>query len=220
VPTDRQACSDKLNLFQFWDEVEAPPDVEELMASWRADPQFVYHRYCGESAHAFIRERFDRRTLKVFESCAVPAMQADVFRLCVLFDQGGIYVDADQGNRGRNGSFTDTTARGHLFYRNGHKGLICNGLMSFFDRHDPLVGELLERVSANVETKIDNRVWNVTGPGVISQLFADVGAEHPLFQNVRIHTLLDLAHAMRFVRCEYKASPTHWQNVRGSIYQT
>lgn len=204
---------------QFWDTPSAPPDVEELMESWRTDPQFVYHRHSADSAYAFVQDHFDRRTLAVFESCAVPAMQSDVFRLCWLYEHGGIYIDADQGNRGRNEAFTDTTARGHLFFRNPAKGIIVNGLMSFFGRQDPLVGAALERVSITVERRWGDSVWRATGPGVISKLFAEVGRDHPLFANVRIHGVLDLAHAMKFVRCDYKASPKHWQNFGGSLYQ-
>jgi mannosyltransferase OCH1-like enzyme len=205
---------------QFWDAPQAPQDVEELMASWHTDPLFAYHRFSWESAHAFIRDRFDRRTLAVFESCAVPAMQCDVFRLCWLFEEGGIYVDADQGNRGRNESFTDRTVRGHLFFRNPSAGIIGNGLMSFFNPRDPLVEALLERVCANVEHQVDNAVWAVTGPGVISRLFAELGRNHALFQNVRIHGVIDLRYAMNFVRCEYKSSPTHWPKATGSMYRS
>jgi mannosyltransferase OCH1-like enzyme len=214
-----QSSVDQIDLMQFWNAPSAPPDVEELMASWRTDPQFVYHRYCSESAHAFVQDRFDRRTLAVLELCAVPAMQSDVFRLCWLFEHGGIYVDADQGNRGRNETFTDTTVRGHLFFRNPARGIIVNGLMSFFGRHDPLVGALLERVSVTVDRRKGNSVWRATGPGVISKLFAQLGSDHPLFRNVRIHGVMDLVHAMKFVRCEYKSSTTHWQNFTGSLYQ-
>lgn len=219
-PLDPQASPNQTDLMQFWDAPPAPADVEELMASWRTDPHFVYHRYCWESAHAFIRDRLDRRTLRVFESCAVPAMQSDVFRLCWLYEEGGIYIDADQGNRGRNESFTDRSARGHLFFRNPHTPKIVNCLMAFFHRHDPLVGTLLERVTDNVERQVDKSVWAVTGPGVISELFAELGPEHALFEGVRIHGVMVLSHAMKFVRCHYKSSTTHWLNVTDSIYRS
>jgi mannosyltransferase OCH1-like enzyme len=223
---------------QFWDAPDAPPDVEELMASWRADPQFVYHRYSWESAHQFIRDRFDRRTLAVFESCAVPAMQCDVFRLCWLFEEGGVYVDSDQGNRGRNGTFTDRSVRGHLFRksqsrrppdRDGrspraisvnspNKVIIINGLMTFFDRHDPLVSKLLDLVTTNIEHRVKGSVWRVTGPGVVSGLFLELGPDHALFSNLRIHDDIDRRDAVHIVRCDYKSSAKHWQNVTGSIY--
>jgi mannosyltransferase OCH1-like enzyme len=220
VPLGRQASIGQADLMQFWDAPSAPPDVEELMASWRTDPLFLYHRYCWESAHAFIQDRLDRRVLRVFESCAVPAMQSDVFRLCWLFEQGGIYVDADQGNRGRNESFTDRSARGHLFFRNPDTPKIVNGLMAFFHRHDPLVGTWLERVCDNVERQVDKSVWGVTGPGVISRLFAELGPDHGLFENVRIHGVMVLSYAMEFVRCDYKSSTMHWLNFAGPIYRS
>jgi Glycosyltransferase sugar-binding region containing DXD motif len=232
----RQAPVGHTNLMQFWDAPHAPDDVEELMASWSADPSFVYHRYSWESAHAFIQDRFDRRTLAVFESCAIPAMQSDVFRLCWLFEEGGVYVDSDQGNRGRNASFTDRTVRGHLFRRPPRPQprdgaartalfrnppiVICNGLMSFFDRHDPLVGRVLDRVSANVERRIRGGVWRVTGPGVISTLLLELGPDHELFDNVCIHGIGELERAILGVRCDYKSSPRHWLNVTGSIYSS
>ena len=53
-----------------------------------------------------------------------------------------------QGNRGRNEGFTDTSVRGHLYFGKGAEGRVCNGLMSFFEPHDPLVGAALERACA------------------------------------------------------------------------
>ena len=206
------------------------------MASWRADPQFIYERYCWQSAHTFIQDHFDTRTLAAFESCAVPAMQCDVFRLCWLFEHGGAYVDADQGNRGRNDAFTDRTSRGHLFrsprplpsnaaaagsplFRDAQAGVITNSVMSFFSPDDPLVGMLLARVSANIERRIDMGIWHVTGPGVLCGLLAELGPKHELFENVRIHSSNELRRAFKFVKCDYKSSTKHWRNVN-SVYRS
>ena len=216
---DFTSSVEALDLMQFWDTPTAPDQVEELMKTWSSDPQFNHHRYCWDSARSFVSDRFDRRTLMVFETCAVPAMQCDVFRLCWLFEVGGIYIDADQGNRGRNEGFTDTSVRGHLYFGKGAEGRVCNGLMSFFEPHDPLVGAALERVCANVERRADGGIWHVTGPGVITKLFADAGPEDPLFEGVQLHGLFELAHAMDFAQCDYKSLPTHWSNVT-TIYRS
>jgi mannosyltransferase OCH1-like enzyme len=204
-----------LRLMQYWHEATAPADVERLMSSWRADPQFIYHRYSWESARDFVFANFDRPTLRTFDSCAIPALQSDLFRLCWLWERGGIYVDADQGNRGRNEKFTDMSARGHLFFRNPIEGRIVNGLMTFFSPHDELVGEYLERVLANIATRRYPRsVWRTSGPGVISQLYAECGPDHRLFKGIRIHGVMALKYAMEFGSyCEYKSADTHWQNV-------
>jgi len=47
------------------------------------------------SAKAFIGDSLDARHERAFERCYHPAMQADYFRLCYLFVEGGFYVDAD-----------------------------------------------------------------------------------------------------------------------------
>ena len=73
-------------------------------------------------------------------------MQCDVFRLCWLLEVGGIYIDADQGNRGRRRGFTDTIGPWASVLREaGPRAVVCNGLMSFFEPHDPLVGAALDR---------------------------------------------------------------------------
>jgi mannosyltransferase OCH1-like enzyme len=215
--SDLASTAATLALMQYWDTPEAPAQVEELMATWSDDRQFVHHRYSWDSARAFVGDHFDQRTLAAFEACAVPAMQCDVFRLCWLFEVGGIYVDADQGNRSRNEAFTDRSVRAHLYH--GKKGNICNGLMSFFERHDPLVGTWLDRVCSNVESRQERSIWHVTGPGVITKLYAELGQDDPLFQGVRVHDLIELAHAVTLVNCDYKSLPTHWSNVR-SIYRS
>jgi mannosyltransferase OCH1-like enzyme len=163
-------------------------------------------------------------------------MQCDVFRLCWLYEHGGVYVDADQGNRGRNDSFTDRTARGHLFrsprslakdspaarsplFQGPEGGIIANGVMSFFNPRDPLVAAYLERVSANIERRTNLPVWRLTGPEVICDLYAEFGPEHELFDNVRVHPIRAFGRAFTFGDCGYKASRDHWKNVSGSVYR-
>ena len=62
-------------------------------------------------------------------------------------------------------------------------------------------------------------IWHVTGPGVITKLFADAGPEDPLFEGVQLHGLFELAHAVDFAECDYKSLPTHWSNVT-KIYRS
>lgn len=221
VPDDRESPlgGARLDLMQYWDAPEPPADVDELMETWRSDPQFTHHRYCWESAHDFVEDHFDGRMTSIFEACAVPAMQADLFRLCWLLVQGGIYIDADQGNRGNNERFTDTSARGHLFFRNPDVPTISNNVLAFFQADDPLVAHWLEEVAGNIERRMDGGVWTVTGPGVVSRIFAAHGRHHPLFAGIRIHGLLALRDAFYYPDPEYKSLPGHWKNLKGSIYR-
>jgi mannosyltransferase OCH1-like enzyme len=90
-------------IVQFWHDLqELPVDVEECIASWtRWTSRGFRHQLFDEgSAKAFIGGALDARHKSAFERCYHPAMQADYFRLCYLFVQGGFYVDADDVSLG------------------------------------------------------------------------------------------------------------------------
>lgn len=86
------------NIVQFWHNLrKLPDDIKECIASWtRWTASGFTHRLFDElSAKAFIGGSLDARYERAFERCYHPAMQADYFRLCYLWVEGGFYVDAD-----------------------------------------------------------------------------------------------------------------------------
>ena len=85
-------------MVQFWHDLgQLPPDVEECVRSWTVwETSGFEHRLFDErTAGAFISSSLGARHKWAFERCYHPAMQADYFRLCYLFVEGGFYVDAD-----------------------------------------------------------------------------------------------------------------------------
>jgi mannosyltransferase OCH1-like enzyme len=85
-------------IVQFWHDLQRlPRDVEECISSWTrwATCGFVHRLFDEGSAKAFIGTLLDARHKHAFERCYHPAMQADYFRLCYIFVEGGFYVDAD-----------------------------------------------------------------------------------------------------------------------------
>lgn len=101
---DQQPISDRYTqgtprtIVQFWhNRRQLPGDVEECIASWARweASGFAYRLFDEWSAKAFIGRSLGTRHERAFERCYHPAMQADYFRLCYLFIEGGFYVDAD-----------------------------------------------------------------------------------------------------------------------------
>jgi mannosyltransferase OCH1-like enzyme len=85
-------------IVQFWHDLQQlPGDVQECIASWTrwTSSGFAHRLFDEGSAKAFIGASLDARHEHAFERCYHPAMQADYFRLCYLFVEGGLYVDAD-----------------------------------------------------------------------------------------------------------------------------
>lgn len=85
-------------IVQFWhDHTELPDDVAECIASWSKweSRGFVHRLFDRSSAEEFISRTLSHEHVVAFGRCYHPAMQADYFRLCYIFVEGGLYVDAD-----------------------------------------------------------------------------------------------------------------------------
>ena len=85
-------------IVQFWHDLgELPADVEECIATWAGwtTNGFAHRLFDERSAKEFIGGSLSARHKHAFELCYHPAMQADYFRLCYLFVEGGFYIDAD-----------------------------------------------------------------------------------------------------------------------------
>lgn len=86
-------------VFNYWDEVQPPDDVDACMESWRCSgPHLV--RYDRAAADDFLSAEFGGDVLAAFRYAHHPAMQADLFRLGRLLRLGGLYVDADDAYLG------------------------------------------------------------------------------------------------------------------------
>jgi hypothetical protein len=57
------------------------------------NPEFEYILYTAETAREFIRDHFDTVVLHAFDSLVPFSFKADLFRYCVMYIHGGIYLD-------------------------------------------------------------------------------------------------------------------------------
>jgi hypothetical protein len=85
-------------LIRYWHAPsDVPDDVRACLDSW--DPLreegFEFRMFSDVSAAAYIAERYSMRERKAFARCRHPAMRSDYLRMCFVFAEGGLYVDAD-----------------------------------------------------------------------------------------------------------------------------
>lgn len=201
----------RLPLVQYWDTGHPPDEVARLMASWADDPAFAYVTFDRDAADAFIAAQFDGATLAAFRQCAVPAMQADLFRYCLLFAHGGIYVDADTEN---GGTLPDMIARlagprGALMNRHGR---VANDFIFVRAPGDPLLARTIAIAVQNIERRISGNVWEVTGPRIFTGLYADP-ANEALFHGLPILPVIEVRkHVLFRWNLDYKEGNADWRN--------
>lgn len=217
---------DKPIIIQYW-HTTPPQEVCELMETWQtsASEGFEYHLFDDEGALKFIQEHFDARTATAYMACAVPAMKADFFRICALLIRPGIYVDADMrrtGNGRRRFFLRDPSEpllplflrleRGLLFDREGR---VANGFMIIKRARDELLRAILAAAIDNIERRVSNNVYIVTGPGIATRWLKQLGPQHELFKGFEFWTEASLRPFMVMVgKLPYKQSDAHWVNAQ------
>jgi hypothetical protein len=83
-----------LHLFQTWQTQQLPPHmarcVRELISS---NPEFKYQFYDDERCRSFIQSHFPEDVLRAYDTFIPGAYKADLWRYCILYIYGGIYLD-------------------------------------------------------------------------------------------------------------------------------
>jgi mannosyltransferase OCH1-like enzyme len=83
-----------LNLFQTWQSKNLPPKMKECTDRLRKEnPEFQYFLFDDDDCRNFIKDNFDEDVLYAFDSLIPGAYKADLWRYCILYKKGGIYLD-------------------------------------------------------------------------------------------------------------------------------
>ncbi len=204
------------NITQFWNDPAPPPDVRDLMNSWKqSDSGFNISIFDQATALAYLRERFDPAVAHAFSRASEPAQQADIFRLARLFLEGGYYIDAD--DRAREGFAANVPPRVEFFAHQEDIGSIGNNVLGAAPRH-PVIEMALQDAVAAINRRDREIIWLSTGPGVLTRSLARWLAANPAGVNERIAgvavlTLAEMSHvAAMHCRATYKTTSRAWLN--------
>ena len=83
-----------LNLFVTWHTKDLPPFMNrnyELLK--QSNPEFNHFLYDDNECRDFIQANFDTDVLYAFDKLIPGAYKADLWRCCILYIKGGIYID-------------------------------------------------------------------------------------------------------------------------------
>jgi len=82
------------NLFQTWHTKILPPSMAKSMHILRRhNPHFNYYLFDDNECRNFIRDHFRPDVLQAYDTLIPGAYKADLWRYCVLFIHGGVYLD-------------------------------------------------------------------------------------------------------------------------------
>lgn len=79
----------------IWHSQDMPPQMElNIQKLKMSNPEFMFRLYDQLSAREFISAHFEADVVDAFDSLIPMAYKADLFRACVLYIIGGIYIDS------------------------------------------------------------------------------------------------------------------------------
>jgi mannosyltransferase OCH1-like enzyme len=83
-----------LNVYQTWFTKDLPKYMQKnLNYMKKINPEFVFHLYDDKDCRDFIEKYFDPVVVDAFDKLKPGAYKADLWRLCILYIYGGIYLD-------------------------------------------------------------------------------------------------------------------------------
>ena len=83
-----------LLIYQTWHSKILPPKMTDCVDKLKRDnPEFEHHLYDDISCRTFIKDNYDKTVLDAYDQLVPGAYKADLWRYCILYKTGGIYLD-------------------------------------------------------------------------------------------------------------------------------
>ena len=160
------------NIFQTWHTRFLPPGMARAVHKMRSNnPRFNYHLYDDNECREFIKNNFSEEILNAFDSLVPGAYKADLWRYCILYKLGGIYVDIKY-ECFNNFKFIHLTEKEHFVYDMDGEG-IYNALMVCLPENQ-ILWEAIQRIVQNVKNRYyGHNCLYPTGPRLLSSIIQD-----------------------------------------------
>ena len=83
-----------LNIYQTWHTKDLPPLMRNAVNKIiRMNPRFNYKLFDDNDCRNFIKDNFNEDVLNAFDTLIPGAYKADLWRYCILYKNGGVYLD-------------------------------------------------------------------------------------------------------------------------------
>ena len=162
-------------LFQTFKIKEFTPQFQYIVNTWKEkNPNYEYKLYDDNECEAFIKENFEHRIYNAYCRIIPGAYKADLWRYCVLYFHGGVYVDIDTLCFSSIDNFLqDDTEFMTPIDLNKNPDNYYNNLFNAFIASvpkSPILMNCIERIVYNVEMNhIPASKLHFSGPGILGR---------------------------------------------------
>lgn len=168
-----------LKIFQTWNTKDLPFHMSlNCLRLQKQNPQFEYFLFDDADCHAFIETHFDEDVLDAYERLIPGAYKADLWRYCVLYIHGGIYLDMKMRCVG-DFRLLELTKQEHyvkdrpqLAFMKNHVG-VYNAVMIQQPKNPLMMDCILEIVENVKNQEYGYSALYPTGPGMLGDLYME-----------------------------------------------
>ena len=161
-----------LNFYTCWHTKKLPPLMQQnynyLVES---NPKINFHLYDENDCRNFISDNFEIEVLNAYNSLIPCSYKSDLWRFCVLYKKGGIYMDIKY-KCVNNFKFIELTEEEH-FVRDRGNELVYTALIVTLPNNE-IMRKCIYSIVENVRDKYyGNNPLYPTGPGLLGKFFSN-----------------------------------------------
>jgi mannosyltransferase OCH1-like enzyme len=159
------------NIFQTWHTKNLQPGMQMAVNNLRAaGPEFNYQLFDDNDCREFIKNNFEESILHAYDSLIPGAYKADLWRYCILYKQGGIYLDIKY--LPVNGFKLVNLLENEHFCLDADQNGIYNAIMVCRPGNE-ILRKAIDQIVLHVRDKYyGGNALDSTGPGLLSRYFS------------------------------------------------
>ena len=161
------------NIFQAWHSDNLPNSVKSCIENIKScNPNFNHYLYNDEKCREFIKDFYSEDVLKAYDAIIPAAIKIDLWRYCVLYKYGGIYLDVKFFCV--NGFNFNYLLDKEYFCKDFDKYGIYNAIIICKPNNEIMrkcINEVVKNVNNNFYGK---KLTEPTGPLMIKKYFSDI----------------------------------------------
>lgn len=205
-----------LKIFQTWYSKNLPPKMSETVELLkRQNPRFEHFLYDDNDCRELIKNNFKKEVLNAYDNLIPGAYKADLWRLCVLYIYGGIYIDIKIV--GINGFKLIELTESNHFVRDRIFPLSIYNAVMVCEKNHPFLLIAINKIVQNVKNKYygASPLWP-TGPCMLGDLII----KNKLLLNIDMNHYSEGGYIIYKNTFVFSTEYPEYNNERKSIYNS
>jgi mannosyltransferase OCH1-like enzyme len=184
-----------LHIYQTWHTKEdLLPNMRECVETLKAqNPEFIHHLFDDDDCRDFITDNFSKDVINAYDSLIPGAYKADLWRYCILYKRGGVYMDVKYKCADDVKLIDLVDKEYYVEDRPQHENRGVYNAVMICEKGDPKLLKAIYSIVDHVKQKYYGETpLSPTGPGLLGKIFTD-----DEFRDIRLKFVFDEKNGMR-----------------------